>query len=75
MSQTSQLSKDQKLFQMGCQSHALPLPGQQSKNDEIFEKKNKIEKYSIVEKEGKGQICVALKDIKRGTLIYVDKLS
>ena len=30
--------------------------------------------YSIVQKEGKGQICVALKDIKRGTLIYVDKL-
>ena len=40
------------------------------RNDEIFGKKTKIENlYSIVEKEGKGQICVALKDIKRGTLV------
>ena len=39
MSYKSQLSKDQKLFQMGCQSHALPLPGQQSKTTRYLEKK------------------------------------
>ena len=46
---------------MGCQSHALPLPGQQSKTTRYLKKKTRQKMY--------GQICVALKDIKRGTLV------